>query len=80
MKTLIFKNFDKCVTLYMDFLSHSNSTPSETIRVLEVSSGRRGGSGDVKVKDRYYTKDEYRKMAGEHKVKLKKIRGKRGSN
>ena len=64
----------------MDFLNNSNSTPSETIRVLEVSSGRRGGSGDVKVKDRYYTKDDYRKMSGENKVKLKKICGKHGSN
>ena len=56
------KEFDKCVTLYKDFLKHSDSNQSDTRRVLEVSSGRRGVSGVKKVEYCYYTKDKYSKL------------------
>ena len=39
------KDFDKCFALYKDLLKQFDSTPSETRRVLDVSSGGRGGSG-----------------------------------
>ena len=32
------KEFDKCITLYEDFLNHSDSNSSDTRRVSEVSS------------------------------------------
>ena len=73
------KDFDNSFTLYKDFLNQSNSTASDTGRVQEVSSGRRGGSGGKDVEYRYYTKDKYRNLSRENNGKLKKIREKRGS-
>ena len=46
------KDFDNSFTLYKDFLNQSNSTASDTGRVQEVSSGRRGRSGDKDVEYR----------------------------
>ena len=57
------KDFDKCVTLYKEFLKQSGITPSYTRFVLEFSSGRRGGSGGKKVDYFYYTKNEYIKLS-----------------
>ena len=74
------KDFEKCVTLYKELMKQSSSIPSETMRVLEVSSGGRGGSGSKKTEDGYYTKDEHSKLSCEQKGKLNKIREKRGSN
>ena len=46
-----YKDFDKFVTLYKNFLSQSDSTQSDTRRVSDVISGRRGVIGGVYVKD-----------------------------
>ena len=46
-----FKDFEKCVTLYKYFLNQYDSTQSETRRVSDVISGRRGVIGGVYVKD-----------------------------
>ena len=64
-KSYFCKDFDKCITLYKDFLEQSNSTPSETRRVSEVSYGVRGGIFGQKVEYHYYTKDEYSKISCE---------------
>ena len=51
------KDFENCVTLYKELMKQSGNIPSETMWVLEVSSGGSGGSGSKKTEDGYYTKD-----------------------
>ena len=74
------KDFDKCVTLYKGFLKQSNSNPSETRQVLDMSSVGCCGIGRKKGEDRYYTKDKYIKLSREQKGKIKKIHDKCSSN
>ena len=64
------KDFNKCDTLYKDFLKQFNSTQSETRRVSEVSAGGRGRSGGKNIEDRYYTKDKYSKISRDHRLEL----------
>ena len=75
-----YKDFDKCVTLYMDVLKQSDITQSDTRRVLEVSSGGRGGRGGEDVGDCYDTKDDYSMISCDQKGKLKKIHENFSSN
>lgn len=66
-------NFEKCVTLYKDFIKQSGSGRSDNRRVAEVRS--KGGSGDNDdVEDRYYSKEEYKKLPSSAKLKLKRLR------
>ena len=62
------KDFEKCATLYKDFMKKSDSNPSETRRVLEVSSSGRHWRGGGKVEELYYTKYKYSKLSREQKV------------
>ena len=65
------KDFEKCVILYKDFIKQSGSSRTENRRVAEISSN---GGGDETVEDRYYSKDEYKKLSNAAKGKLKKLR------
>ena len=86
VKAMIIVNSDFCkdfynfFTLYKDFLKQSDSTPSKTRRVWEVSSGGRGGNGGKRVKKSYYNKDGYSKLSRDNKGEVNRIRKKRGSN
>ena len=65
------KDFEKCVILYKDFIKQSGSSRTENRRVAEISLN---GGGDETVEDRYYSKDEYKKLSNAAKGKLKKLR------
>jgi len=85
VKTQIMSNaeyrndFDKCVTLYQDFIRQSDKGKSaSTLTIAEFTKvdGKRKRSGTVE--DRYYTKEEYSKLDPEQKRELALKRAKRG--
>ena len=62
------KDFEKCVILYKDFIKQYGSSWTENRRIAEINSN--GGGGET-IEDRYYTKDEYKKLSNNAKGKLK---------
>ena len=75
-------DFDKCVTLYKDFIKQSDGQLE--LKVAAVHSGGEksvgGGSGKGAIRDitdRYYKKGEYKKLSTKQKQKLYELRKKR---
>jgi len=75
-------SFDKCVTLFQDFIRQQTKTKSySTLTIAEVSrtdNKRKASSGSGVVEDRYYTKEEYNALDPEQKKALSLKRAKRG--
>ncbi len=85
-------NFDRCVTLYKDYITGmKTSNEPRQLNVSEMGArpynkNRQGGGGklkeedlkDIRVEDRYYTAQEYRKLTPKQKSKLRLLRDKRG--
>ena len=74
--TVLRNDFDGCVSLYTDFISQMQSVaPSE----LNISATRTDGNDDDGIiEDRYYDKQEYRKLTDEQKDYLRETRKTRG--
>ena len=75
-------SFDKCVTLFQDFIRQQTKTKSySTLTIAEVSrtdNKRKASGGSGVVEDRYYTKEEYNALDPEQKKTLSLKRAKRG--
>ena len=66
------RHFERCVAFYKEFIKHSSGNHSnESRRVSEVGSHKKGNDG---VKERYYSKEEYKKLSTDAKEKLRKLR------
>jgi hypothetical protein len=75
-------SFDKCVTLFQDFIRQQTKTKSySTLTIAKVSqtdNKRKPSGGSGVVEDRYYTKEEYNALDPEQKKALLLKRAKRG--
>ena len=64
------RDFEKCVTFYNYFIKHSSGNQSNELRIIdEVSSYKKGNNG---VKQRYYSKEDYKKLSTNAKKKFRK--------
>ena len=78
-------DFDASVSLFKDFIKQAGDKGSQT---LNISSLKEGDEQHTKhpvrfrgqVEDRYYTKEEYRRLSDEQKDHLRKLRKDRGHN
>jgi hypothetical protein len=75
-------DFDKCVTLYKDFIKQSDGQLELKIAAVHFGGEKSDGSGSGKsavkdITDRYYKKEEYKKLSTEQKQKLFELRKKR---
>jgi len=68
-------NFDRCVTLYQDFIKQSKATEN-VVNISKVQTDKKRGIKEVQ--DRYYTPQEYGQLSQEQKLKLKGLRDARG--
>jgi tRNA U34 5-carboxymethylaminomethyl modifying GTPase MnmE/TrmE len=68
------RDFDRCVTLFSDFIKQMESRECES-NISEVDSTRRCVTfKDTQVEDHYYKKSEYAKLSNKQKKKLKEMR------
>jgi hypothetical protein len=75
-------DFDKCVTLYKDFIKQSDGQLELKIVAVHSDGEKLDGSGSIKgavrdITDRYYKKEEYKRLSTEQKQKLYELRKKR---
>ena len=68
-------DYDRCAGLYKSFISQMRSSqPKESFNISNTAT-----KGDEKIEDRYYTKDEYRKLSESKKLKLWELRKSHGA-
>eukprot|EP00934_Nitzschia_sp_Nitz4_P008127 Nitzschia sp. Nitz4//scaffold260_size33533//228//6137//NITZ4_007876-RA/size33533-snap-gene-0.41-mRNA-1//-1//CDS//3329544674//8117//frame0 len=86
------RNFDAATTLYADFIRANSALNLRHVQIAQVETERpskkpkveekpsketKAEIGVNEVKDRYYTREEYRKLSHEAKGRLKELRAKR---
>ena len=70
-------DFDGCVNLYRDYIQ-SQLGQRGVNQALNIARMSMGGAVEEDVEDRYYTKEEYRKLTPGQKLALKRRRESRG--
>ena len=66
------RDFERCFTFYKTFIKQSSGSQiNEAMRVAEVSLHRKGND---EVKDRYYSKEQYKKLSTNSRENLWKLR------
>ena len=76
-------SFDRCVTLYKDFIKQSEGQLDMNVSTVkqdkpqDKQKGKKKVSYDTKVVDRYYKREEYQKLTADQKYKLRQLRLKR---
>ena len=89
--TVLRNDFDQCVTLYKDMIQQQTAQERKSLNVsVTETEGNDDKSGDRKkqnqrgmisadqVEDRFYDPKEYQKLTPDAKLKLKRMREKRG--
>ena len=76
------QNFDACVNLFQDFIEQkglSNVRESHVAAMITGKDEEGNGNPDFSIEDRYYTRDEYKKLTAAQRLGLRLKRKKRGA-